>query len=461
MPSQRIRRRVEKCGPTVRAALAVADVAAEGVTRTVRRAIELHRAEARSAGAAGEPPPAAVPPPPPRLPRSITLDQAIAAVGHKILERCRRMVAADAAYDRERMLQRARCRRRDLLARRLYDYLKLLRRPFRKSKREVWHHLGLKGPTSRDPAVLALQGFRALHFLTHPRRKPATGLPPAFRFDPAMLAIELLPLCTELDDAIWDVECGRVALVDALAAQRRAIGAFDEIYNKGSRFVESTLDFAGLPTLRDLVRPGVGRRGRPPKVKLVDDHPDLVERALSRTVLDLEEVERLAGGSREDDSAVRKVARSCSDDHFDVENGADRDTSGEEKSDQPLHKLAEGGEKSDQDLRNVPKRDEKSDQGLRQLEEGEEKSDQGLHKLQGSAVSPLIASLKLSPLVRECGRGRWGSDTGVFRQRNRGRPAMAASDGPRDPGRPDPANSPLGRVREAASGWWQRLRRAA
>ena len=64
MPSESIRRRVERCSPTVRAALAVADVAAEGVTRTIRRAIAAHRAEVGGAGAAGEPGPGAAAPPP-------------------------------------------------------------------------------------------------------------------------------------------------------------------------------------------------------------------------------------------------------------------------------------------------------------------------------------------------------------------------------------------------------------
>ncbi len=50
MPSQRIRRRVEKCVSTVGAAFACADVAAEAVSRRFRREIEesRDRGEARS-----------------------------------------------------------------------------------------------------------------------------------------------------------------------------------------------------------------------------------------------------------------------------------------------------------------------------------------------------------------------------------------------------------------------------
>ncbi len=112
MPSQRIRRRVERCGPTVRVAFACADVAAEAVSRTFRQEIE----EDRDPGSV----------------RSATrgIGMMFRLIGRGIVRRCARMLAADLAYDGARAELRARRQRRDRLAGWLYDHLVDLRRRF-------------------------------------------------------------------------------------------------------------------------------------------------------------------------------------------------------------------------------------------------------------------------------------------------------------------------------------------
>jgi hypothetical protein len=61
----------------------------------------------------------------------------------------------------------------------------------------------------------------------------------------------------------------------AKAARRRATRAFDTFYGKGARFLESGLDLGGLEELAVQVRPGVGRRGRPPKTIPEPGRPQL------------------------------------------------------------------------------------------------------------------------------------------------------------------------------------------
>lgn len=79
MPSQRIRRHVEQCIPTVRAAFACADVVAEAASRTFRREIE----ESRDSNKARS------------VPRGIGM--MFRLIGRGMVRRCERMLAADRA----------------------------------------------------------------------------------------------------------------------------------------------------------------------------------------------------------------------------------------------------------------------------------------------------------------------------------------------------------------------------
>ena len=445
MPSKRVHDRVERCGLTVRAAFACADVVAEALGRRLRREIAEHRAEA------GEPGDAAA------VPGSIGV--AFRAIGRAIARRCRRALAADRAYDRARAELSARRRRRDRLAARLYGRLVGLRR---RCGRRARRQLGLDGPTSRDPVELGLQGFQAVRFLTRPRRQPAAGLLPGGPIDPQATAGELEPLCAELEEAVRAVYRGQAAVDGALFHQRRALRDLDRVYVDGARFLENTLDAAGLPTVRDLVRPGVGRRGRPPKVKRVDDYPDLVELALSRCAppaatvaagapAAVPAVPAGAGSPEEGSSAAQVETRERREGPGEVRSVASSPPAGSRESDRRLRQLPAGGKKIDHAVRMPAAGEKEIGHALRKSAADGEKAGRTVRKSRNGDVSQAFVALNLPPAVRGCGRGGHGRDRERWRQPMGLRPA-----GPRAGGR-----STLGRVRRAASVWWRRIRRAA
>lgn len=449
MPSQRIHHRIERGHATVWAAFACADVVAEALSRRLRHEIAEHLLD-QAAEPDGRGDAAAAP---------ASIGLLFRLIGRAIARRCRPMLAADRAYDRARAELRARRQHRDRLAGRLYDRLVELRRRFGKHARR---HLGLDGPTSRDPVELGLQGFQAVRLLGRPRLELPSDLPAGGPIDPVATSKELEPLCAELEEAIRAVYRGQATVDGALFHQRRAIEDFDALYADGARLLERILDAAGLPTVRDLVRPGVGRRGRPPKMKPVDAYPDLVALALSRCAPQREEVveetpaahpataaevrsqeeQRSAavGGAREhpeDSSGVRSVDSSLAE--------------GSEKSEQGLRKPAAGGEKTVHVVHKPPAEQEIIVCDLHKPRTEREKVVQGVRKSINSDISDLLTAFTAPPPIRGCGHGR----------------GSRRSDGPRRRIGPERRErwsrdaSALGRMRRAAAAWWKRMQRAA
>ena len=450
MPSQRIHHRIERGRATVWAAFACADVVAEAVSRRLRHEIAEHLLD-QAAEPDGRGDAAATP---------ASIGLLFRLIGRAIARRCRPMLAADRAYDRARAELRARRLHRDQLAGRLYDRLVELRRRFGRHARRC---LGLDGPTSRDPVELDLQGFQAVRLLSRPRLRLPSDLPAVGPIDPVATSKELEPLCAELEEAIRAVYRGQARVDGALFHQRRAIEDFDALHADGARLLERILDAAGLPTVRDLVRPGVGRRGRPPKVKPVDAYPDLVALALSRCAPQRGEVVKEAPAAgpasaaearspEEQQSAAVGDLREHPEGLSGVRSVDSPLPEGSEKSEQGRRKPAAGGEKTVHAVHKPPAGQEKIVRGVRKPRTDGEKVVQGVRKSSHSDISDLLTAFTASPPIRGCGHGRRSRRSDGPRRRRTG---------PERGERWSRDASALGRMRRAAVAWWQRMGRAA
>jgi hypothetical protein len=92
----------------------------------------------------------------------------------------------------------------------------------------------------------------------------------------------LRAFCAELEEALRAVSAGRREVTAARRTRQRVLAHFEDRHLRGARLLETLLDLAGLPTLAERVRPGVGRRGRPPRHRPEDRHPELVAAAHRR-----------------------------------------------------------------------------------------------------------------------------------------------------------------------------------
>ena len=381
MPARRVQNRLDSIPATTRAAHAASEV----VDEALRRQSQFPEDTAIWAGTGAM----------------------FIALGREMEQRGQRMLAADRTLDDAREESRRLQQWRDRLAKSLYQEVGELRRRVhavlgRRSGVEYLRFLG--GATSRDPVELARQARRCHEVLTAdaPPASPVRGVLHQW----GTIAESLRSSAKELARAARDVYSAHAAEILALRNQRQAIEDFDALYRRGTRFLEAQLDIAGLPSLADRIRPGVGRRGRPRKEKSVDAHPDLVRRALE----------------------------------------SDSDVDG--KSQRGLRELAEGEEIIEQRLRELPIGLEKSEQGLDEQPETVEKSQQRPREFVENGISDDIVEIERQRRPRK--RIVFGL---ANRMTRRPRPVVVE----KKVGR----GWPLEEVREVAAEWWKRLRRVA
>ncbi len=79
----------------------------------------------------------------------------------------------------------------------------------------------------------------------------------------------------DLGEALSAIKQGETREAVAQAAKNRAAEAHELFLAKCARFLEASLELAGLDDLAATVRPGVGRPGRPPKKRLAAAADDL------------------------------------------------------------------------------------------------------------------------------------------------------------------------------------------
>ena len=247
---------------------------------------------------------------------------------------------------------------------------------------------------------------------------------------------------------------------------------FDRAYQHSAEVIEAQLIHAGLPTLAAVVRPGVGRRGRPLKTRPVDLYPDLVEQVRAEGLIDLDVTvsdadwngaRGPAAGSKE--AGEGSARHSVSTDDAGNGNKADRSVSrdarkgsaGEEKIRQPLHEQPGNEEKSRQLFHERSEDEEKSrqlfherseDVGksqhlLHERSEDVEKSEQPLHKPTTGETSDVFSRFMLSPPIATCGQDPRRRDLS------------------RRPGGPSTGRSPLRQEPRAKPSWWQKLLRVS
>ncbi len=413
MPSRRIQNRARACLSAVQAAFAGAEVVDEALTRSFLPAAD-DAAPTASLGAG----------------------VLLRCVGRQMLQTCRAMLTADAEVDRVRGAQRRNRRRRDRAATRLYREVVEIRRYLKgfHGRMDASGLMDFSGPTSRDPANLHgqarylshLQSARAAGDEEAPDR-PLRSLPAA---GGRALAADLEPLCDELEQALTAIIDGGCHHAGALVAQRRAMAEYDAAFQHGTALVEQQLDVAGLPTLRDSVRPGIGRRGRPRKVRPADLHPDLIERATAIAGRHTEALMRDLGlehpapaAKDTDTPAARLVAAPPEGDSpkpSEAQTAQDGDSqpatrrvspkAWAKKIAQRLRKSFTSGEEIEQVLHKPPGSGKKCRQPDHKPPRGGEKSRQPLRKPNGSGGSPTFPAFTPPPPVREhCYRGSAGS----------------------------------------------------
>ncbi len=125
--------------------------------------------------------------------------------------------------------------------------------------------LGLHGNLPREP--------KELHALCRPlagRLADAEWPLPQQRLEGFELKRDkmtdsLIKRYNRLDQTLAAIKQGETREVVAQVAKNRAAEAHSLFLAKSTRFLEATLELAGLADLAASVRPGVGRRGRPPK----------------------------------------------------------------------------------------------------------------------------------------------------------------------------------------------------
>ncbi len=394
MPSQRIQNRLRQIGPALRVAFVCPGVVAEATWRQLGREADL-------------PQPSGDLPVPGVESSYLGAEQLCVGIGKMIHLRGVRMLEADRALDLARAERRRRIERRDRLTKVLYREVGGLRRRIKAAlgrDRGTQYLRFLDGETSRDPMTLQRQAGLLDYFLSDPEiAPPQPKLRGAFIYwDRIVMPIRTL--AAELDEAIMDVYSADAGVTAALADQRQAIEEFDWIYQRGCRYLEALLDLVGLPSLAELVRPGVGWRGRPRKAERKDDYPDLVARALQS-----------------------------------------RELRGHRKSRQGLNELRRGDPKSVQGLVESQELGEKSRQGLHELQEADGKSEQAPHEPGQNCLTRSESTVKKKRKRLLLGTAHLPRPA-ILRKRQVEEKVLSW---------------PLWPVRETASTWWRKLRRAA
>ena len=242
-----VRRRMKQASETATAASTFAEL--------------LERALARELGTSGE----------------ITVGEAARRIAARLSMLRDAIKAAAAAVSRAEDLMQGHREARDKAAPELYSYLTGIRQFVRGffGLKAGDAFLGLHGPTPEDPRELydlAEEIIGRTADPTWPRPEASTR---AVDFEPQGVARDLTERRDALGDALDALEALEARLTVAKAARQRATKAFDTFYGKGARFLESGLDLAGLEELVAQVRPGVGRRGRPPKTIAEPGRPQL------------------------------------------------------------------------------------------------------------------------------------------------------------------------------------------
>ena len=156
-------------------------------------------------------------------------------------------------------------RRRDRAFNELYPLAKNFRKTCRGlyGKDEGDEFLGLRGDLPRTPKELHNALAPAIGRLADdqwpmPRRRTQS-----VTADRTGLVDELAKAHGRLGRALGVIEEGETREAVLTVATRRAKKAFEDFTGKSARFLEAGLDLAGLDDLVGIVRPGVGRRGRP------------------------------------------------------------------------------------------------------------------------------------------------------------------------------------------------------
>ena len=434
MPSRRVQRRWGKIPPLTRVASAASGVIREAICRSLFGTLD--NPEQRATSSCWD-----------------DTGRELIILGQAISHRGEIMLDADRDLDESRARHRQARARRQRLVRRLYRLMVDVRRSVkgvlgREMGCHYFRHL-TDGPTSRDPESLHLQARRVAARLADPRTAPRPRRPILVNHNWLAIADDLLELSDELQQVLTEVAMAARGAELTLRDQRRAIADFDGLFIRGARYLEALLQLARLPTLAAQVRPGVGQRGRPPKVRPVDAYPDLLARALD--VLDLEtrhaapdgEVQVSEGAEKRspvDLRGARNGVPGTLKTHQKIAQGVRKLPAADQKIAQAVDKLAGGHGKSEQGVRECPQNGEKSHQGLRKWGE-----------IDLSSPESAVASNR--PLRKR----RIVLGLANHRCHRAAAPRIRPAKLPPPPVIPPP----IQRVQETVSAWWERIRRAA
>ncbi len=190
-------------------------------------------------------------------------------IGRRLATLSQRFQAARELLERVRDENRRWRRRRDRAFDRLYDLVKAARGLCREhyGKRQADEFLGLRGALPRVPRDLHHAAGPVRNRLLddewpQPRRRSAIA---GLTVDRRELGKDFANRYRELGTALDALEAGDAREVIALAAKERAKEAFKTFEVTSVRFLEAGLELAGLDDLAAILRPGVGRMGRPAK----------------------------------------------------------------------------------------------------------------------------------------------------------------------------------------------------
>ncbi len=463
MKSKRIHRRTREALPIMWAAFACADVVDEGIRRLFEGVVTEH-----------------------------VSGRVFVSIGRAIQSLMRTMLDADARYQALRQRQRQRQTRRDQIVKRLYGELRDARRFFKSllGKEDDGGWLtGAVGPTERDPLPLLLQTRNVTHSLSK-----RNAWPDSARQHPLIdaLASKLTASAQDLEDALDAILDGRAETLSAMFDQREAMQHFDRMCKEGGQILQDQLCLAGLPTLADAVRPGVGRLGRPLKHRPVDSHPDLVAKVCEAGMVDalnrpasrvensapaengIEALSRPSSTARDGSAPLGENSTALQDRRVTeakVEHTLHKRPAEEEKNQHPLHKRSASEEKSQHPLHKRSESEEKSQHPFHKRSASEEKSQHPLHKRTATGEKsehpfhnlprdPVnLSNTTLSASKRDATSGRRYPRSSAELRRTRLRNATRRPTAPSGPEERDAAETPnVGPVRRAASALWQRLR---
>lgn len=373
---------------------------------------------------------------------SVTLADIFRFVASDLEEAGELMVARDEILIRHRAQLRQARRTRDRLAAELYRELSQTRKFFMGlvRTRVGGEDLDLQGPTPRDPEALQHWAHRAVAVLADPEKAPVR--PDAKDGETSMFAQRLSTRRDALRTAISAANTADSAEAEALQAQRDAILAFDNEHLRAARLLESLLDILGLPSLAETVRPGVKRRGRPPKKRPIDVYPDLVERVLGKE--DRERALQTAAEKRGGPSSLEVTDLTARAPQEKIEQGPRKRKDAERKIEQGSHKLSKGEEKIEQGSHKHSRDEEKIEQGSRKHLADDRKSGNPLRK--SAAWPPNLASVRLTPPERDH-RSRRRIVHGLGARLRSRRPTVRSEAPPAAPNT----------LRQAPATWWQRI----